>query len=136
MFPEIREFEIQNILLPLFSFIEPCAPLNISVKRVAFDNGEMGFYVNWTEIEDECKNGVITGHVLYLEQQFDNGTIIKLRKDYQNDTEAIDYEMGDVFLGVRYLIAVAGITQAGVGEISPWANVTLGVIGMEITMLP
>ena len=121
---------LKKIPVHLFSFAEPCAPLNISVKRIG-----MRFYINWTEIDDECKNGAITSHILYLEQQFDNGTIIRLREDYQNDSQAIDYEMSDVYFGVRYLIAVAGITQAGIGEISPWANVTRGVIGMGFLLI-
>ena len=34
----------------------------------------------------------------------------------------------DVHFGIRYLIAVAEITKAGVGPESPWANETLGII--------
>lgn len=112
-------------------FLEPCAPLNISV-RVDWINGYNGFYINWTEIEDECKNGAIIGHVIYVKQQFDNGTIIFIRNEYQNDSRAIDYEMTDVHFGIRYLIAVAGITKVGVGPESPWANETLGIIGMVL----
>ena len=111
--------------------LEPCAPLNISV-RVDWINGDEGFYISWTEIEDECKNGAIIGHILYLKRQFDNGTIKFLRNEYQNDSQAIDYEMADVHFGIRYLIAVAGITKAGVGHESPWANVTLGIIGIVL----
>ena len=38
----------------------------------------------------------------------------------------------DIHFGIRYLIAVAEITKAGVGPESPWANETLGIIGIVL----
>ena len=62
--------------------LEPCAPLII----LSISLGPDGIYVNWTEIQDVCKNRIVTGHVLYIYQLHDNGTINYIRTDQWTST--------------------------------------------------
>ena len=105
-------------------FLEPCAPSSISSVSLGID----GISVNWTEIDDECKNGVITGHVFYIYQLHDNGTMTYLRTDYQMNPTKSSYIIKHVSHGINYTFVVAGINGAGVGENSSWEVRSLGRI--------
>ena len=87
-----------------------------------------GIFVNWTEIDDECKNGVITGHVFYIYQLHENGTMAYLRTDYQMNRTKSSYIMKSVSHGINYTFVVAGINGAGIGENSSWEVRSLGRI--------
>lgn len=105
-------------------FLEPCSPLKISSVSL----GIGGIFVNWAEIDDECKNGIIIGHVFYIYQLHDNGTTTYIRTDYQWDGTATVYTMKNVSLGINYVFAVAGINGAGAGANSSWEVRSVGRI--------
>lgn len=105
------------------NILEPCAPLSISSVSLGPD----GIYVNWTEIQDECKNGIITGHVLYIYQLHENGTTNYIRTDQWNSTATV-YIIKNVSHGINYTFTVAGINGAGLGEKSLWNVQNLGKV--------
>lgn len=104
--------------------LEPCSPSKISSVSL----GIGGIFVNWTEIDNECKNGIIIGHVLYIYQLHDNGTMTYIRTDYQWDGTVTVYTMKNVSHGINYVFAVAGINGAGAGANSSWEVRSVGRI--------
>ena len=109
----------------LFS-IEPGAPLNITT----FNLGPLeGIRVNWTEIEDHEKHGIIIGHEITVSEILDDGNITHFRTEFQNDSSALDYQIRNLSLGIKYLVCVAGKTSVGVGPRSPCSIQNIGILG-------
>ena len=98
-----------------YNVLEPCPLLSIS----SFSLGPDRIYVNWTEIQGECKNGITTGHALHIYQLHDNGAMNYIRADRCNIT-ATAYIIKMLSHGIKYTFTVAGINGAGFGEKSLW----------------
>ena len=86
------------------------------------------FYVNWTEIDDDCKYGIIIGHKIVIYQLNDTGNMSYIRTDYDWNGDVSNYIMKNVQHGINYKFAVAGINGAGPGKMSPWEIKSLGII--------
>lgn len=109
-----------------FVSIAPGAPLNITT----FNLGPLeGILVNWTEIEDDEKHGIIIGHEITVSEISDDGNITHFRTEFQNDSSVLDYQIRNLSLGIKYLVCVAGKTSAGVGPQSPCSIQNIGILG-------
>ena len=104
-----------------YNVLEPCPLLSIS----SFSLGPDRIYVNWTEIQGECKNGITTGHALHIYQLHDNGAMNYIRADRCN-IRATAYIIKMLSHGIKYTFTVAGINGAGFGEKSLWNVQNLG----------
>ena len=104
-----------------YNVLEPCPLLSIS----SFSLGPDRIYVNWTEIQGECKNGITTGHALHIYQLHDNGAMNYIRADRCNIT-ATAYIIKMLSHGIKYTFTVAGINGEGFGEKSLWNVQNLG----------
>ena len=93
----------------------------------SFSLGPDRIYVNWTEIQGECKNGIITGHALHIYQLHDNGTMNYIRTDRCNST-ATAYIIKMLSHGINYTFTVASINGAGLGGKSLWNVQNLGKV--------
>lgn len=109
-----------------FVSIAPGAPLNITT----FNLGPLeGILVNWTEIEDNEKHGIIIGHEITVSEISDDGNITHFRTEFQNESSALDYQIRNLSLGIKYLVCVAGKTSVGVGPQSPCSIQNIGILG-------
>ena len=94
----------------------------------------MYLQLNWTDIPDECKNGVILGFVVLMYEFLDEENFARLPDIYINESLARSYKLDNITFNTYFNISVAGRTRKGIGNAAAWNHVEFGEMGMDLNV--